>query len=250
MSLESDVANLVTKTNELITYVNGKKASIDAAVAAAIAAAPETARTWYVDQISGLDTNAGTQAAPFKTIGKAISSTPKSGVCTVYVTNDYDMTANIASSCAQVYIIGVVVNGVKPKLKPKYLVSDDGLTTNMSGLNLYMAFNYMGLKDLKISLPSPAGISPAPNNVRAGAFFRGFSGVNIPAAFNISLESVDVEKAADWFGSFIGLTSSSLILSVNACTFPSDFAGRYVSNVASGALTKDLGHVMCNLTSL
>ncbi|MCX2689617.1 DUF1565 domain-containing protein [Pseudomonas sp. DCB_CB] len=250
MSLESDVANLVTKAETLIAYFNGKKTSIDAAVAAAIAAVPETSRTWYVDQVVGSDANPGTQAAPFKTIAKAITSTPKSGICTVYVTNDYDMTVNIASACSLLYIIGVVVNGVKPKLKPKYLVSDDGSNTNMTGLNLYMTANYIGLKDFKISLPSPAGIVPAPNNTRAGAFFRGFSGVNIPASFNISLESVDVEKTADWFGSFIGLTSSSLVLSVNACTFPSDFAGRYVSNVAAGALTKDLGHVVCNLASL
>ncbi|MFG0398859.1 hypothetical protein, partial [Pseudomonas sp. zjy_11] len=65
-----------------------------------------------------------------------------------------------------------------------------------------------------------------------------------------SLENVAVTMAADWFGNFIGLTSSSLILATTNVQFPSGFAGRYVSNVAAGALVKDLGHVMSNLASL
>ncbi|MFG0398852.1 hypothetical protein, partial [Pseudomonas sp. zjy_11] len=65
-----------------------------------------------------------------------------------------------------------------------------------------------------------------------------------------SLENVAVTMAPDWFGNFIGVTASSVILATTNVQFPSGFAGRYVSNVAAGALVKDLGHVMSNLASL
>ncbi|UVL65717.1 DUF1565 domain-containing protein [Pseudomonas sp. B21-031] len=253
MSLESDVANLVTQTNSLLAYFQTRKAGIDAAVAAAIAASPETSRSWYVDPVNGLDTNKGTQAEPFKTINKAIAVTPPSGVCTAYVMDDYDMPAGIGSLNSVLILVGVAKNGVRPKLKPKYITSTDAnniTTTNMTGFNMYLASNLISIRDMDIYLPSPAGFTPAPNNARAGSFFRGFSSVNVPTVFNVSLENVAVTMAADWFGNFIGVTSSSVVLATTNVSFPSGFAGRYVSNVAAGALVKDLGHVMSNLASL
>jgi hypothetical protein len=253
MSLESDVANLVTQTNSLLSYFQTRKAGIDAAVAAAIAASPETSRSWYVDPVNGLDTNKGTQAEPFKTINRAIAVTPPSGVCTAYVMDDYDMPAGIGSLNSVLILVGVAKNGVRPKLKPKYITSTDAnniTTTNMTGFNMYLASNLISIRDMDIYLPSPAGFNPAPNNARAGSFFRGFSSVNVPTVFNVSLENVAVTMAADWFGNFIGVTSSSVVLATTNVSFPSGFAGRYVSNVAAGALVKDLGHVMSNLASL
>lgn len=253
MSLESDVGNLVTQTTALIDYFKTRKAGIDAAVQAAIGAVPDTSRSWYVDPVNGQDTNDGSQAKPFKTINKAIGNTPSSGVCTAYVMDDYDMPAGIGSTCSVLILSGVAKNGVRPKLKPKYITSTDAnniTTSNMTGFNMYLASNLISIRDMDIVLPSPAGINPAPNNARAGAFFRGFSSVNVPTVFNVSLENVAVTMAADWFGNFIGLTSSSLILATTNVQFPSGFAGKYVSNVAAGALVKDLGHVMSNLASL
>ncbi|WP_447902763.1 DUF1565 domain-containing protein [Pseudomonas serbica] len=252
MSLESQIGELVAKSDALITYFNGKKAAIETALAAAIAAVPDTSRSWYVDQVNGLDTNAGTLAAPFKTINRAIEATPKSGVCTAFVTGDYDMPAGIGSTCSVLIVAGLATNGVRPKLKPKYITSlvDGVQNTNMTGFNQYLASNLISFRDIDIVLPSPAGVNPAPNNARAGSFLRGFSSVNVPTVFNVSLENVAVTKAADWFGNFVGLTSSSLILTLTNAVFPSDFAGRYVSNVAAGVLTKDTTHVMANIPSL
>jgi len=253
MSLESDVGNLVTQTTKLVDYFGSKKSVIDKAVADAIAAVPETSRTWYVDQVNGLDSNAGTKAAPFKSINKALSATPNSGYCTVYVVGDYEMNIVIGSSCSVLLIIGVPdANGVRPKLKPKYLTAtSDGVTgTNMVGFNQYLASNLISFRDIDIVLPSPAGFNPAPTNLRTSCFIRGFSSTNVPTVFNVSLENVAVTMAPDWFGNFIGLAASSLILAITGTSFPSGFAGRYVSNVAAGALVKDLGHVMCNLNSL
>ena len=254
MSLESGIADLTTATNNLITYFNGKKTAIDVAVAAAIAAVPDTSRTWYVDQTSGLDTNAGTQAAPFKSFEKAISSTPKSGFCLVLLVGDYELRTVPFVGCSTFRVTGVLNNGVKPKLKPFYLPTVDagGVTTayNMAGFNLALNNNAISLRDIELVLPTIAGVNPAPINARAGAFVRTLAGSDLPASLNVIFENLTVTKAADWFGVLIGVTGSCLTFACNASTFPGDFAGRYVSNVAAGALTKDQNNIISNLASL
>ncbi|MCB1520679.1 MAG: hypothetical protein KDJ37_08890 [Hyphomicrobiaceae bacterium] len=47
----------------------------------------------YVDQVSGVDTNPGTQASPYKTMAKAVASVPRGGLGTIYVIGDYTMDA-------------------------------------------------------------------------------------------------------------------------------------------------------------
>lgn len=254
MSLETDVATLVTKTTQLIDYFGGKKTAIDLAVAAAIAAVPDTSRTWYVDQINGSDLNPGTQAAPLKTFERAISSTPKSGFCLAMLLGDYDLKTVPFVGCSTLRVTGVLNNGVKPKIKAFYLptVDGSGVTTanNMSGFNLALNNNAISFRDIELVLPSIAGVNPTPNNTRAGAFIRTLAGSDLPASLNVIFENVAVTKASDWFGVLIGVTGSCLVFACNASTFPSDFAGRYVNNITAGTLTKDLGNVICNLPSL
>ncbi|WP_162939262.1 hypothetical protein [Pseudomonas sp. TMW 2.1634] len=79
MSLESQIADLVSAANGLITVFSAKKSSIDAAVAAAIAAVPANKKIFYVHQLNGLDTNDGSITAPLKTIDKALANTPYGG---------------------------------------------------------------------------------------------------------------------------------------------------------------------------
>ena len=235
MSLETDVATLVTKTTQLIDYFGGKKTAIDLAVAAAIAAIPDTSRTWYVDQINGSDLNPGTQASAM-------------------LLGDYDLKTVPFVGCSTLRVTGVLNNGVKPKIKAFYLptVDGSGVTTanNMSGFNLALNNNAISFRDIELVLPSIAGVNPTPNNTRAGAFIRTLAGSDLPASLNVIFENVAVTKASDWFGVLIGVTGSCLVFACNASTFPSDFAGRYVNNITAGTLTKDLGNVICNLPSL
>lgn len=74
---------LLADIGTLIATFNGKKAEIDAAVLAAKTAILDNTKTFYVDPVSGLDTNAGTQAAPFASLKKACDSVPVSGVGTI-----------------------------------------------------------------------------------------------------------------------------------------------------------------------
>jgi len=73
MSLESQVAALVTASNTLTNEVTAKQAAIDASVAAAVAAVPNLSATIYVDAVAGVDTNAGDANNPVKTIDEALT---------------------------------------------------------------------------------------------------------------------------------------------------------------------------------
>ncbi|AHC85742.1 hypothetical protein X970_11990 [Pseudomonas monteilii SB3101] len=254
MSLESQIADLVSSSNALIAYFNGKKGAIDSAVAAAIAAVPETTRSWYVDQANGLDTNAGTQAAPFRTLEKAINSTPRSGLCLILLMGDYDLRTVPVASCATVRITGLVVNGVRPKFRPAYIPTLDAngaITANvMAGFSLPLGNITISLRYLDLVLPTSDGVTPAPSTSSSGALIRASSTTDRPVTLNVVFEQMNVTKGSGWAGSLIGVSNVTAIFACSTSTFPSDFAGRYVSDVAAGTLTKDLGNFISNLVSL
>ncbi|MDI3355701.1 hypothetical protein MO767_15240 [Pseudomonas sp. UYIF39] len=254
MSLESQIADLVSATNTLIATYNGKKNEITAAVNAAIAGIPETSRTWWVDQVNGLDTNAGnSSAAPFKTIGKALASTPASGQCSVYLLSDYVMTASIAVSCAYLLIYGpnAVTSGVAPKLRPQYFLATDA-STQMAGFIFYSQANNVELRNVDIVLPSVAGVVPAPTITRVNSFIKTNSSSSLPPVLGVMLQTVVVTKAADFYGALIGLSASSLAFGCFAATFPSDMLGKYVSTVsaAGGTAANTLSQITTNLSTL
>lgn len=104
MSLTSDIATLVVRYEALAAVFDGKKAAIDAAVVAALAAAPAMTRTFWVNQVSGDDNNAGTAAAPLASISAAVTRTPFSGRCVVNLQSDYHCATNIAVDGRELYL--------------------------------------------------------------------------------------------------------------------------------------------------
>lgn len=255
MSLETDVSNLVTKANTLIDYFNGKKSAIDTAVNAAIAAIPDTARTWWVDPVNGLDSNAGnSRTAPFKTIVKAMASTPNSGQCIVNLLGDYtmDTTMGLNVSYLTIYGIDAVSSGVTPKIKFKYMLFDSAGTPSvqLAGFILYSFSASIELRNVDIDLPSPAGLSIQPSNTRICTAFKTNAGSVLPPAINVTLQAVKVTKAADFFGALIGQAASAVNYQTVNCTFPSDMAGKHINTVAAGTDLKILTNVMTNMGTL
>lgn len=256
MSLESDVGNLVTKTTELIDYFRGQRNGIDNAVKAAIAAVPDSVRIWWVDPVAGLDTNAGNvRTAPFKTIGKAMASTPNSGHCVVNLLGDYTVDSGIAVNVAYLTVFGVdaMTSGVTPKLKFKYVTvtsSDNSQFTQMNGFSLYSFASNVELRNVDLDLPSPAGLAVAPVTTRICSVFKTNSGGTMPPVIGITLQGCKITKAADFFGVLIGHASTAVIYQAVNCTFPSDMAGKHISSVAAGTDLKILTNIMTNLGSL
>ncbi|MDF1652601.1 hypothetical protein [Pseudomonas aeruginosa] len=86
MSLETQIAALVTAANNLTTAVNGKVAEINEKVKTATDSVPSVIRSladqsFYIDAVNGLDTNTGsTTAAPIKTAAEAKRRAVNGGV--------------------------------------------------------------------------------------------------------------------------------------------------------------------------
>lgn len=248
MSLESQIADLNKNTTDLINYFNAKKAGIESALAAAIAAAPETSRSWFVDQVAGSDTNSGSRELPFKSFEKAIASTPASGLCTINLLGDYTMTALVRATCAYVYISGVEV-AVRPKITVKYVPGSGGATELAGFLFRAQAAN-IEFRTVEIALPSISGIAPAPVDQRLCSFLRTNQGSNLPPMLGVSLESTVITMDASFFGALIGNSTCAVCLNANATTFPSGFGGKYISSVGAGIDPKSLNNVLTNLPSL
>ncbi len=90
MSLETQIASLVTAANNLTAAVNGKVAEIDAKVDAATKSVPsaivaEMSKVLYVDAASGLDSAVGSQNAPLRTIEAALTKIPAGGIGVIYL---------------------------------------------------------------------------------------------------------------------------------------------------------------------
>jgi hypothetical protein len=243
MSLESQIADLVSATNALVSTFNTKKTSIDAAVAAAIAAVPLMTRTYYVDQIAGVDTSVGTQAAPLKTIEKALSNTPAGGLCTVVLMGDYTMNGTITTD-KQMLHIKSLLSTVKVKLNTPYYVQDDiaklpGITFATGGVVM--------LTDITLTLPSIAGV-PVPQPFY-NAFFKTGSVAGIPM-MTVKFSRSEVLQAADATATLFVQLSSAVTFMVTETTFPAGFGGRYISGVASGTNPTALSTVITNLGTL
>ena len=252
MSLESQIADLVSASNALVSAFNGKKSGIDNAVAAAIAAVPTMNKTWFVDQTAGLDANDGSAAAPFKTIGKAMASTPSNGICYVNLMSDY--TFAHAAALTVGYLIINAYQGART-LYPKYFQTTDGngvTATTLGGFSASSVGYTVEIRGCGIVLPSPSGQVPAPNVTRSNSFLRTNSASNMPPYVGLVLQAPIITMPSDFYGALMGLAASSAILTVSGGTIPSAMLGHYLSNVGNVAGTdpKTLNNVLTNLSAI
>lgn len=251
MSLESQIADLVSASNALVAAFSGKKNEINAAVAAALAAAPEAARTWYVDQVNGLDTNVGSLSSPLRTIDQACKNTPTFGVCTVQLLSDYVLAANILVSVASLYVVGY---GAVRTLSLKYYqtLNSDGITsvTNLGSLQMATQANQVEFRNLAILLPTAAGQNPAPTVSRITGLVRTNGTGNVPPFLGVSFAASTVAMASDFVGAIVGSTVASISFTAIGTSFPSGFGGKYVAGIASGTAPKDTPNVLSNLSTL
>lgn len=243
MSLESQIADLVSATNTLIATFNTKKTGIDAAVAAAIAAVPVNKKIFYVHQLNGIDTNDGTINAPLKTIDKALANTPYGGICAILLQADYTMTANVANIEGRFLELRSDDPANRRFLRPVYY--------DVSGVTQLTAFpasggNALHLRDLKVELPSAAGLTvTAINNclMRAGS-------TTSSAVFPIKMTDTTVTDLAGATANIVSAGASAVIFECIGVTFPASFGGRYISGVPSGTAPNTLANVMSNLNGL
>lgn len=96
MSLEQSIATLTAQAGLLLdlpqTITDEALAQIQAVGADYQAILTSQSKLVYINQLTGLDTNAGTALAPMKTITAAVDLVPFGGVCYIRLMAGYDMS--------------------------------------------------------------------------------------------------------------------------------------------------------------
>lgn len=248
MSLESEVAAFTTEARSLLNYYNGKKAGIESAVAAAIAAIPSGNRTWYVNQLTGLDTNDGNTAdKPFKTIDKALSSTPVGGICNALLQADYVMTASITVQGRVLFLQSDVSDTTIRKVTSGYALSPSGLSNLMHGLYGSGGGTIL-LRDIEVVLPSAVGLNPTPSRSN-NSFFRTLDLGGSPI-LAVKMSNCKVTDTAGATAYMATISYTAIMFEVYQTTFPSGMAGRYFTDVPAGTAANAVANVMTNLSTL
>jgi hypothetical protein len=242
MSLESQIAELVIVNNKLAEYFNTKKAAIDAAVSAAVAAAPAIFREFYVDPELGLDTNLGTKASPFRTIQRAVDSTPKGGRCEAWLMNHYVLDSHVRHEGREVAVRGEIGAGTRLVIN-EFLRDGDPLPRMGSFWQSYGSS--LDLSNLTLSLPASAAGDLSAYNALTFS-----SGSTAPNILQLRLHNIAFELRGTFRGRILGPDSPMVALGLTGTTLPSALAGRIVTNVAAGTESKTLPHVITNVPTL
>jgi len=160
MSLEQQIAVLANEAAALNQTFQNKKAEIDAAVAAAVAAAPRLYRIYYVDAVNGDDANEGTQAAPFATVKKACDAVPANGFGKIWLADGqtHVIGENIGIGAKRISLNGMNASGVTASCT---LTSTVLVQPGVSGdVNIMHAFYLSGgsieLAHVDVDLPARA----------------------------------------------------------------------------------------------
>lgn len=242
MSLETEIAALVAENNKLVAAINGKMAGINAAVSAAVAAAPSIVRAYWVDMQLGDDNGTGTEASPFKTLQRAVDATPDGGRVTAWLARDYVLDKSILLSGRQLVVAGVTGSGRK-------LICNEFTPEgeNMLRMGSFWMTNGSTLQFLNVTVSLPAS---SPSDLSAYYALCFASGSSAPALMQVRMYNCTLELRGTFRGKLIGPGSALFAFSMTGTAVPSALNGSLVVGVAAGTLSKDLGHIITNLSSL
>ncbi|HGM4965920.1 hypothetical protein [Pseudomonas monteilii] len=243
MSLETEIAALVAANNKMVDYFNGKKAAIDAAVSAAVAAAPSIVRAYWVDPQLGDDSAIGTEASPFKTLQRAVDATPDGGRVTAWLARDYVLDKSITTSGRQLVIAAVAGSGRKLICNEFMPEGSDQLTR----MGSFWLSNGSTLQLLNVTVSLPASSAGDLSAYYALAFA---SGSSAPILMQVRMYNCTLELRGTFRGKLIGPGSALIALSMTGTAVPSALNGSLFVGIAAGTLSKDLGHIITNLSSL
>lgn len=222
----SDYAN---QLSALIAEFNAKKAGIDAAVAAAIAAVPSTQKTFYLDVVAGNDaTGDGSSALPWQTIKKAIDSIPSGGIGTINlkVEGTYTLTADITMLNKRAAIVGNRDNKANYIIRP--VSYDEGTENKLYGIQMQVgsALQFDG-----VNIAVPAKANPAlPVSATIASVVR-LTGLIKSGQGDISFIYSNIDIGADGYNLVRGAGSGGR-LQLAHCSALTHSAGYLLSNAS------------------
>lgn len=219
----------------LVEKFDSEADNIDAAVAAAVAAAPDLHRVYYVDANSGDDaTGLGTQGSPFKTIKKAFDTIPQGGTGRIEISlsQTHIISEDIDYSAKRVHIGAVSypqTSGERPVIQ----------------FNLYEAGEYNNIYCFRGS-SYPGFVSFTNSHLEVND--SGFNTNNVNSTAFTLIQCSGYATGSDFYLSScavsLGENGCPLLNSNNACSslalFGSDFdatSGSVVETGSSGIVT-------------
>ncbi|MCA1492689.1 hypothetical protein I6F11_17350 [Ensifer sp. NBAIM29] len=258
MSLTTDIATLVSRADTLINTFEGKKAEIDTAVAAAIAAVPALAKTVFVDQVNGNDANSGALAdTPVKTFDRAFDLAGSGRTLEIQLMSDYAFaqprTFLPVNTHVRLISYGSVAGSVKRKLilgvHQRYdnLISGDwevgGFYCPLYGVST------LNLVSLEIVFPAAPGtgsvVNDSYNAVLGGNLNEG------PPLVGVELDYCTLTRPSGSVGVLFGARTRFAGLFVKSTTYvTADMAGKWVAGVAANSTPASVGWVASNLSTL
>ncbi|MEX5504165.1 hypothetical protein Q1J61_10245 [Pseudomonas putida] len=243
MSLETEVAALTAVNNKLVDTINGKIAGINAAVAAAVAAAPEMHRNFFVDTVAGSDTDGlGSAASPFKTIQKAINSTPLGGRCDVTLLKDTTVAGHILLAGRKLALRGEVGAGRKLIIN-EFLY--EGETLMRMGSFWHSDGSTLDISNLTVSFPASSA-----GDLSAYYCFAFGSGTSGPILNQLRFYNCTLELRGTFRGRLFGPNTSLYALQMSSTVMPSGLAGLILPGVVAGTKSETIPHILTNLSTL
>ena len=243
MSLETEIAALVAVNNKLVDYYSSKKAAIDAAVSAAVAAAPSIVRVYWVDQQLGDDANGlGTEASPFKTLQRAVDATPDGGRVQAWLSKDYVLDKHINLTGRRLIVAGAAGSGRK-------LICNEFMPEGDTQLRVgsFWLSNDSTVQLVNVTVSLPASSAGELSAYYALVFA---SGSSAPILMQLRMYNCAFELRGTYRGKLFGPGSVLFVLSMIGTAVPSALNGLLIPGIAAGTLSKDVGHVITNLSSL
>lgn len=254
MSLTTDITSIVARADALIATFEARKAAIDTAVAAALAAAPSLSRTFYIDAVLGNDAGSGEIGAPLQTIARAAALTPLGGFGSVRLLSDVHVGADIIVDGKDLSIMSSD-SAIRRRLTfERYADTSSGSPQRALRGFLMTRCGKLTLRSLTIEMPDAAGYEAAqlgaaaalikPSGGSAGAFFTA-----------IKISSCDVKLPVTPFGPMIdqyGAAPTALFWYGNTMTDqgPTGRLFQNFTNTAAGTGVAGLPWLVSNLATI
>lgn len=256
MSLESSIAALTQQAGLLMDLPAQVNAAAQVQIAAMGAAyqghIAGLAVTAYVDQVNGLDTNSGAIDSPFRTIGKALSLTPRGGVCSVLLKGPYLMDQTIIVDGRRLHLQSA--NSVRHALSFARFSDMFGTATlyrGLHGFRLQLGAS-ISFRDLTLVMPALDGTWGSQPLAGSRTGMVGVDGSGSFPVGDVLFGYCDITLPATPFSPLLGIGGSPLLLNAFTLTSTNPLNGKWfeIVTASGGTATTTLPWLTTNLATV
>lgn len=206
--------------------------------------------SFYVDLGSGLDTNAGTQESPLRTIGKALSLTPPGGLCNVFLKSDYHHTADTTYMVDRGRRLSISGDGpIKNLTFATYTAMYSNVEHRVvNGIRTRGGNIAVHFYNINLVMPERAGAAGLPERAESALIQPvnfAYPANTVHVQFNACTLQVHTNRNGPLIADF-----GFINLMNNGLTVTGTIAGNWLGSVAAGTASNTLPRLRTNLTSL